>query len=86
MVKTATYVVALLVALSGALWGLDSTYVRNTEFSFFKTSYYQDQVDQIQRRIWEYMDRLKKEPNNQDLKERVRELEQQKKRAEDKAK
>jgi hypothetical protein len=85
MLKTAAQLVALLATLGGGLYTFDAVYVRHTEFSYFKANYYQDQADQIQRKIWDYGDRVKKDPQNKDLKERIRELELQKKRAEENA-
>ena len=76
MVKTCTAVVVLLVTLAGALWALDSTYLRTIAFRQHQQQHAQQEMFSNQRQIWEYQDRARKYPQQrQEMEQRIRELE-----------
>lgn len=85
-IKIAAMVVALLISLATGLYGIDSTYVRQTAFSAHVVQQMEDEAFRLQQRIWDYEDRLKEEPTQaqrRELEIRIRELLEKKRQIEE---
>jgi uncharacterized protein YaaR (DUF327 family) len=84
--KVATAVVALIVAVGGGTWALDSHWTPRVMFAGFQEQYQQDRsvdlLDRTNDRIWEVEQKLKKEPNNEELARQKKLLENRKRRLE----
>lgn len=84
--KLAAAVVAALVTIIGGAWAVEKHFAKADQLAELSKSFqrYQmeQQVDQTTERLWSTEDRLKKQPTNEELKERKRELEERKRRLE----
>jgi len=74
-VKIASMVVALIVSISAGLYAFDSTYVRYCYFEQHQQKHLKQDIFDNQKMIWEYKDRIKKNPHDEDAQQRLRELE-----------
>jgi len=74
IVKYATAVVVLIVAISGGLYAFDQTYVRWSMFRSHEVQNLQGELIVNQDAIWQQEDRLKKVPDDEAAEKRLREL------------
>ena len=79
-------VIALIAAVGGGTWALDSHWTPRAMFAGFQEQYQQDRsvdlLDRTNDRIWDVEQKLKKEPNNEELARQKKLLENRKRRLE----
>ena len=79
-------VVALIAAVGGGTWALDSHWTPRVMFAGFQEQYQQDRsldlLDRTNDRLWDVEQKLKKEPNNEELAKEKKLLENRKQRLE----
>lgn len=84
--QLAAAVVALIAAIGGGTWALDSHWTPRVIFAGFQEQYQQDRsvdlLDRTNDRIWDVEQKLKKEPNNEELARQKKLLENRKRRLE----
>ena len=82
----AAAVVALIVAVGGGTWALDSHWTPRVMFAGFQEQYQQDRsvdlLDRTNDRLWDIEQKLKKDPNNEELERQQQLLKNRKKRLE----
>lgn len=86
--KLAAAVVVAISAIIGGGWALEQHWTPRTDFAEMGKAFQQHQVEQsLERttdRLWSTEDRLKKNPNSEELQEQRRELLERKQRLEQK--
>lgn len=82
IIKYASAVVALIIAISGGLWAFDHTYLRCAMFQSHEVQHLERDLMTNQDGIWQYEDRLKKVPDDEAAQKRLRQLEFQRKQIE----
>ena len=84
--QLAVAVVALITAVGGGTWALDSHWTPRVMFAGFQEQYQQDRsvdlLDRTNDRIWEIDQKLKKDPTNEELARQKKLLENRKQRLE----
>ena len=79
-------VVALIAAVGGGTWALDSHWTPRVMFAGFQEQYQQDRsvdlLDRTNDRIWDLEQKLKKDPTNEELARQKKLLENRKQRLE----
>jgi uncharacterized protein YaaR (DUF327 family) len=84
--QLAVSVVALITAVGGGTWALDSHWTPRVMFAGFQEQYQQDRsvdlLDRTNDRIWEIDQKLKKDPTNEELARQKKLLENRKQRLE----
>jgi hypothetical protein len=84
--KMAAAVVAALVTIIGGAWALERHWTPRSDFAEMGKAFQQYQVEQsldkTTDRLWSTEDRLKKQPDNEELQGQYRELLERKKRLE----
>jgi len=84
--QLAVAVVALIAAVGGGTWALDSHWTPRVMFAGFQEQYQQDRsvdlLDRTNDRIWEIDQKLKKDPTNEELARQKKLLENRKQRLE----
>ena len=75
--KYAKHLIVLIVAIAGALYALDSTYLRTAFFQQHERRQIKSDIIDNEKMIWQYEDRLEKNPSDETSKERKRVLEKQ---------
>ena len=84
--QLAVAVVALIAAVGGGTWALDSHWTPRVMFAGFQEQYQQDRsvdlLDRTNDRIWDLEQKLKKDPTNEELARQKKLLENRKQRLE----
>ena len=75
--KYAKHVVAIIMAVAAALYALDNTYLRQAMFQKHEDRQIKSDIMDNEKMIWQYEDRIQKNPHDDTAKERKRILEKQ---------
>ena len=82
VLRYASAVVALIVAIGGGLWAFDTVYVRYAMFQSHEIRHLEKDLIVNQDGIWQYEDRLKKHPEDEVSQDRLRKLKSQREQLE----
>jgi hypothetical protein len=84
--QLAVAVVALIAAVGGGTWALDSHWTPRVMFAGFQEQYQQDRsvdlLDRTNDRLWDIDQKIKKDPTNEELARQKKLLENRKQRLE----